>query len=112
MSNSVTSEISISADGKMETELTGYAILKQLLSQGYRDVAKFLICPSGARKDAYMLGIGCSPIAILWSDPEQSRCLTLDPTRRDFMVVNGRELRVRFSHWQLFQRPIRAQTAA
>ena len=46
MSNSVPSKIAISADGKMETELTGDASLKQLLGQGYCDVAKLLIRPS------------------------------------------------------------------
>ena len=45
MNNNVTSKVAISADGKMEIELTEDASLKQLLDQGYLDVAKILIRP-------------------------------------------------------------------
>ena len=47
MTNRISSEIAISADGKMEIELMGDASLKQLLGQGYRDVANLLIRPHG-----------------------------------------------------------------
>ncbi|CAI5723237.1 unnamed protein product [Hyaloperonospora brassicae] len=98
MSNNVSGDNAIFEDGKMEIELTVDARVKQVLEQGYRDVAKLIFRPQWARNDVHEIVIERSPVAMLVPDPEQSRRLTLETRRRNFVALNERGLRVSCSH--------------
>ncbi|KAI9914697.1 hypothetical protein PsorP6_007088 [Peronosclerospora sorghi] len=107
MGNGVSSEMEIFAAGEMEAELkrlggTGDASVKQLVEKGFHDVVQLVIRPKRALYDVHELGPESFKLPPQRVDPTQDE--VMEVRRRDFHVVNARDLRIRCSHWQLFAR--------
>lgn len=106
MGNGVSGEMQIFADGELEAELkrlggTGDASVKELLGKGYRDVVQLVIRPKRAQYDEEDLGPTRFRVSELSVDPTAED--VTEARRRDFVVLNDRGLKLRCSHWQLFQ---------